>query len=154
MLSAKVGRPPILPNQGTSHGFAGASLPEHPRFALVGQTDSCDIASADPGCFQCPGHHGGDGLPDLIGIVLHPGRLRIILRQFLSGTADAATRHVVNCGPCAGRTLIDGQDVRGRHDNDPRMSVVRTNPPYLYAIVAFLLRAGNRGPFLPSRGRK
>ncbi len=65
------------------HGFTGFSVPDNRGFPLVSNTDGGDMRR--PGIDLRHGLPASEqrGLPDIFRIVLHPARLRIVLRKFL-----------------------------------------------------------------------
>ncbi len=110
-LVAGGGRAPALPDDGIVQWPACVPIPDHGRFSLIGNAGGCQLAGANacllqhlPGCAQlCP--------PYSFGIVLHPARLRIDLRELLLRCVDRMTGVIKNDGPGTGRTLIQGKDV-------------------------------------------
>ena len=79
-------------------GLPGGALPEHDGFALVGQADGRRASAGAMPAAQGLRHDCRDGLPDFLGVVLDPARLRIVLRQFVGGTAETPAGRVVDDG--------------------------------------------------------
>src|SRR5205807_653276 len=69
VVPAKIGRAPILPNDGPGDRPAAGAVPEDRCFALVGDTDRGYIAGVDPGGGQRLRDDVTHGLPNLFGIV-------------------------------------------------------------------------------------
>ena len=45
-MSAPIGRPPILPDDGAMNGPAGGAMPQQRRLALIGDPDGDDVSGA------------------------------------------------------------------------------------------------------------
>ena len=109
-LPTKVRRAAILPDDGPRERPAGGTLPQHDRFPLVGDANRGYGARLNLRRGQCFGNDAQDRLPDFLGVMLHPTRSRIVLRQFARGTAACLARLIVDDGPRACRALVDGQN--------------------------------------------
>src|SRR5439155_16378832 len=77
--------------------------------------DSGEIAGGDAGGGERGRHHGGDRLPNLVGVMLYPAGPRIMLRQLARRGAERTARSVVNHRPRTGGALIDGEQTGGSH---------------------------------------
>ena len=80
-VAARLRRAPVLPDDGAMDGLARAPVPDDAGLALVGDADGGDVAGPELG--------GGERLPgrlhrrapDVLRVVLHPARGRIVLGE-------------------------------------------------------------------------
>jgi len=79
MCPAELRGPAVLPDERPGHRAARGPIPQNDRLALVGQSDGGEVARANSGGGHRLRDHGRDGLPDLLGVVLDPARLRVVL---------------------------------------------------------------------------
>lgn len=81
----------VLPDNGPIYRLAAAAVPDHRRFALIGDADCADVLRLQAGCLQGLSGCLQLGFPDFNGVVLDPAGVRIVLGQlFLSGCQAAA----------------------------------------------------------------
>ena len=109
--------PPVLPHDGPVERPARGAVPDDRRFPLVGDADGGD------GVVQLIGHQrdaGRHGLPDLLGVVLHPARPRVVLGELTVGPGDRLAGLVDRQGAHTGRAGIDGDDRGHCPDNGSR----------------------------------
>jgi hypothetical protein len=78
----------ILPNNRIAVRLASVFVPNNCSFALVGNTESSNIFGVDIADFEGIFNHALGALPNFIGIVFHPSRLRIDLLVFLLVAAN------------------------------------------------------------------
>src|SRR5690606_33901400 len=108
-LARRLGRTPVLPDDGAMQGLARRRVPDHRRLALVGDADGGETADAA----RLPDHLA-TGLqrraPDLGRVMLDPARLRKVLRQLDLADGDGAERAVFLCAyrasPCLRRICL------------------------------------------------
>src|SRR6185437_3006505 len=112
-LLAAIGGAPVLPHDRPVQRLAGGGVPHAHRLALVGYPDGHELALANFGVVQRLAGHGMCHLPYLVGIVLHPARLREVLREFPVGPADRLGLLVEHDAGRAGCALVYCQDHRG-----------------------------------------
>ena len=106
----------VLPDDGLRERPATRPLPEQGRLALVGDPDSRDLACAHSGLGQHLAGRPELGLPEQLGVVLDPTRLRIVLGMLLLGHPQQGRVLVEEQGAGAGRTLVKGEEVaHGRY---------------------------------------
>ncbi len=72
----------ILPDNGPMHGLACITVPQHGRFALVGDADRLDIGSGDTGIGKRQPNCFKHAFPDILGIVFDPAGGWEMLRKF------------------------------------------------------------------------
>src|SRR5690606_25015549 len=105
-LARRLGRTPVLPDDGAVQRLAGRRVPNHRGFALVGDADGGETADAA----RLPDHLA-TGLqrraPDLGRVMLDPARVRKMLRQLALADGGGAVRAVFLCAlrasPCLRR---------------------------------------------------
>ena len=103
----------VLPDQRVGHGLAGLPVPQHGGLTLVGDPDRGQVGGAKFALLERLRNHILRGLPDFLGIVLHPPRLRINLLVLLLRRRYGLAGCVKHTEARAGRTLIDCPDVVG-----------------------------------------
>ena len=109
-----------LPDDGIVQRAAGAPVPDHGRFALVGDPHAGDGlvggpgAGGDLGLGQRRGDDAPGVVPDLERVVFDPARLGIDLLVFLVLGGDDLSAPVKHDAARAGGALVDGDD--GVHD--------------------------------------
>jgi len=119
---AALGSAPVLPDDGPMERSAVACVPGHDRLALHGDADRGDGLTADG--IHDLGKRGLGDLPDLLGVVLHPTRLREVL-------CELAMRHV------AGHTaVVDGERTHARGTCIDRDHPSHGGTPYATAAQA------------------
>ena len=118
-LAAEVGGAAVLPDDRRRHRPAAGPLPQHHRLALIGQADRGQPPRFNPRLGQRLRDHFAHRRPDFLGVVFHPARPRVVLRQLAGGGAEGAAGRVVHHRAGAGRALIDGQYGSGRHRSVP-----------------------------------
>ena len=69
----------VLPDDGFVDGLAGLAVPDHCRFALVGNADGVHLLRANAGFGQHIARRGQLGAPDFQRVVLHPAGLGVEL---------------------------------------------------------------------------
>ena len=100
----------VLPDDGAVERLAGGAVERYEGLALVGDADGGDLL-AGGGLGQAGadlGEGGADGGPDLVGVVLHPPRVREVLGQLAVGNVGDPGLLVDDQGADAGRSRIDG----------------------------------------------
>ena len=86
-------------------------VPDHRRFALVGDADGGDLAGVNAAFLQCALHHIVRLDPDLERVVFHPAGLGVNLTVFLLVNSHHFPCVVKNDETRAGSALVDGCDV-------------------------------------------
>jgi hypothetical protein len=109
-----------LPDDGVVDGGSGATVPDHDGFALVGHGESRDGRGSAAGAFDDLEQHRELRLPENLGIVLDPARLRIDLGKFALGGGDGAEFAVEQQRARTGRALVEGEDELLHGDSLPR----------------------------------
>src|SRR5205823_142151 len=110
----------VLPDDGAVNGPSGGAVPDDDGLALVGDPDGGDLGGPPVGGGQRLADGAGDGVPDVLGLVLDPAVAGVVLFDLLLGGPEDGERvGVVGDRPGAGGALVDGQDHGGRHD-EPR----------------------------------
>ena len=116
MVAAEVGGAAILPDDGAGQRCAPCrAIPQQARLALVGHADGRQVLALDRRGGQRLGDDLADAAPDLLGVVLHPARPGIMLRQFARRAAARLPGGVVDHGPGAGGALVDRQEKNVLH---------------------------------------
>ena len=109
---AHIRRAPVLPDDGGGQRFASAPVPEHHRFALVGNADACD-----GGCAACQCYHLARAFqcqfPDFGGVMFNKPWRWVILRQWALRGAQAGTILCKQHGPCGCCTFVNDKDMVG-----------------------------------------
>ena len=105
-LLAARGGAAILPDDGVGDRLAGGALPQHRRFALVGDTDRGDVGK--PRLRSAHDFRDGGLLrgPDFLRVVFHPAGLREMLREFLLGHGDDLAAAIEQDRARAGGALV------------------------------------------------
>src|SRR6266446_5013800 len=104
-----------LPDDGAMERRAGGAVPDDRRLALVGDADGGEVVSGDARRAQRLPRRALDGRPEVLGIVLHPARPRIVLRDFrVAARAHGAFGVDDECRR-AGRPLVEREHEAGRH---------------------------------------
>ena len=97
----------------TIAGATGRPLvpfPDDGRLALVRDPDRLEVDAATRRLGERGRRRLHDALPDLLGIVLDPARLREVLRQLAVAAAEHAQVVVDDQARRAGRPLVDRED--------------------------------------------
>ena len=111
---------PVLPDDGVMDRLAGGAIPDHHRFALIGDADAGDIFRREARLRHRLAHDGDRGLPDFLRIVLDPARRRINLGEFALRGGERLKPGIEHDRARRCRALIDGDDMR--RQNGPRSS--------------------------------
>jgi len=102
----------IHPNDGVVERATSGFAPNKSGFSLISETDGpeslVDVEPIGGGLVDGFGHAHLHALQNLHGVVLHPPRLRVELRELHVVASDGLTRLVVDYEPAAARTLVDG----------------------------------------------
>ena len=110
---AAFGGAAVLPDDGVVHRPSGGPFPNRRRLALVGDADGGHLVRFEPGFAQRPLHRCDGGVPDVLEIVLHPARARVMLRELLLADAEDGLVRAEHDGSGRGGALIDGEDGGG-----------------------------------------
>ena len=108
---AYVRRAAALPHDRGVDGPARRPLPHDGRLPLVGDADGGDRLRCDTALRDAFGHRRVLGGIDFHRVLLHPARLRIILREFMAGERDDPALTVKENGTRARRALVQCQNV-------------------------------------------
>ena len=103
-----------LPDDGMADRLARFLIPDDGRLPLVGDADGGDVLR--PGADLVHGREGHAQLggPDLVGIVLHPARLRVILGKLLLRDAADLACLIEQDAAVGGGSGVQRHDVRHR----------------------------------------
>ena len=120
-----------LPDDGIVNGTAGALIPNHGGFTLVGDADAGDFGGFDTGLGNDLHHHRELGGVDLLRVVLHPALTGIELGEFFLGDAYDILRVIEQNGAGTGSALIQCKNVF-THTMIPQPSgkIVKCRPAY------------------------
>ena len=113
-LGAEPGGAAVLPDDGAAERAAGGAFPDECGLALVSDPDSRDVGWQHARPLDRAAAGGGDGRPDVVGIVLDPSRAREVLGILLLGRRDEVQALVEDDGAARGRALVDRQNVGHR----------------------------------------
>jgi hypothetical protein len=108
---ADVGGAAILPDDGIVDRPAGAAVPDHHGFPLIGDADCRDVGRGQAAIADRLARGREDGGPDLLRVVLDPARPGVDLGEFLLRRGHRGGRRVEHDGTGGGRSLIDDEDV-------------------------------------------
>ncbi len=106
----------VLPDDGAVQRSTGRSVEGDDGLTLVGDADGGDRVT---GLAQAGAHLAqrlGDGVPDLVGIVLDPSGPREILGQLAVGDVGHSRPFVDGDGPHAGRAGVNCDDCVGHEE--------------------------------------
>ncbi len=103
-------RDAALPDDGVGDRLAGAAVPQHGRFPLIGHADRRDVGSIALGVPQDLLSGGQLRLPDRFGIVLDMAGVGENLLELLLGNGARMAVVPEKNRPAGGRPLIEGQD--------------------------------------------
>ena len=103
-------RPDVLPGDGAGQRCTGVPVPDDGRLALVRDAQRDDVLGPEPGAAQRRGDDPGDVAPDLLGVVLHPSRARVVLPVLALGDRDHPACRVEQQAPRRRRALVDRRD--------------------------------------------
>src|SRR5262245_64091851 len=92
------------------HGLSGAPIPDDRRLALVRDAERGDVARPHAGPPARLAEHAERDAPDLLRVVLHPSRARVVLAELGVSTADDASLPVEEEDGGPGRALMDRTD--------------------------------------------
>ena len=104
----------VLPNDGIVNGLSGVTVPHNNGLALIDNAHPSDIGRPDPSLLE---RRYGDTdlcLPNLLGIMLYPPRLRIYLTYLLLNAGTNLTLMIEDHGSDASGPGIKGEDVLHR----------------------------------------
>jgi hypothetical protein len=104
----------VLPHQRVVQRLTGATIPNHRRLTLVGDTDRNQILDSELRRLQRLGDHRLSVARNIQRRVLNPARLREDLRMLLLSAGDDAAGVIEHDETCAGGSLIDRAD-KGVH---------------------------------------
>lgn len=97
------------------HGLACITVPQHGRFALVGDADRLDIGSGDTGIGKRQPNCFKHAFPDILGIVFDPAGGWEMLRKFSLADTDDPHVAIKDHRPCRCRPLIDRQNITAHY---------------------------------------
>ena len=114
LQSVAIGRgAAALPDDGGRDRLAGAAIPDHGGFALIGDADGGDVATPwHVAAFKRPPRGIELRAPDGVGVLLHPAGLRINAIDGARFHRDAAAFLIVERGARAGGSFVQGENVR------------------------------------------
>ena len=98
--------PPALPYNGVVHAPSGIPFPDHGGFALIGDSDGCDVLRRHAGQTHGTAQRIHLGLQNHVGIVFHPAGLRINLRKLFRVGREDMSFQIKNDAARTGGTLI------------------------------------------------
>ena len=101
----------VLPNDGVVNGLAGAFVPHHRGFALVGDAHRRHLGGADAGFGQGLLRGGQLGLPNLHRVVFDPARLGVDLGDLLLRHGHDLALGVEHNAARAGGALVEREEV-------------------------------------------
>src|SRR5690606_11474832 len=96
-----------LPDDRRSDRLTALAIPGDNRFSLVSDSNSGNLTRTHTRGTQALLDRVANALPDLLGIVLDPTRLRITLRKLPLALLNHTTTFVHEQGSGAGRSLIN-----------------------------------------------
>ncbi len=102
---------PVLPDDRVVDRLAALAVPDHGRFALVGDADRGDLARTEAGPRDRLGRDACLRRPDLARVMLDPARVRIDLAEFLLGTGDHRTVRVEDNRARTRGALVEREDM-------------------------------------------
>src|SRR5690606_19574332 len=108
---AQLGGAAVLPDDRAVDRTAGLAVPDERGLALVRDADAGELARLDPRRQQRMANRLERGVPEVLGLVLDPARVREMLLELLLADADRAEALVEDDGAGAGGALVDGEDV-------------------------------------------
>ena len=106
-----------LPDDGAVDRRTGGAVPDGRRLALVGDADGGDVVAGDAGRLQRLGRGPLDRRPEVLGVVLHPARPRIVLRDLGVAARPDGARDVDDERRRAGRSLVEREHEAADHDS-------------------------------------
>src|SRR3989449_6381512 len=104
-----------LPDDRAMDRRAGGTVPDGRRLALVGDADGGDVVAGDAGRLQRLGRGPLDRRPEILGVVLHPARPRIVLRDLGVAARPDGARDVDDERRRAGRSLVEREHEAAGH---------------------------------------
>ncbi len=104
-------RPSVLPDNRPVNRLSGFAVPDHHRLALIGDADPRNVTCRNPRLGQSPRHCRHDRRPQIRRVMLHPARLRIVLREFLLRCRHRTQRPIKHDGAGRSGALINGQQI-------------------------------------------
>src|SRR5438270_1657086 len=104
-----------LPDDGAVERRAGRAVPDDRRLALVGDADGGEVVAGDARRAQRLPRRALDRRPEVLGIVLHPARPRIVLRHFRVAARAHGAFGIDDERRRAGRPLVEREHEAGRH---------------------------------------
>jgi hypothetical protein len=106
---------PILPDDRPVDRPPRGAVPHDDRLTLVGDAERGDLCRRRSIALEAFPDHRERVAPDVLGVVLHPGRRRIVLRQLAPREGHGVRVCVERDGACRGRALIDRKQQWGWH---------------------------------------
>src|SRR5437773_4656303 len=97
--------------------FAGASLPYHCCFSLIGDANACNLFHADIGFRHRFCHSTKLCAPYFISVMLNPARLWKYLFEFFLRHTDNISMMIKDHTAAAGSALVKSNNVLGWHAN-------------------------------------
>jgi hypothetical protein len=95
--------------------LARRAVPHHRRLALIRDAERRDVARTRARFRERPARRAQLRLPDFRGVVLHPARLREVLRELVLVDRDHRTALVEHDRARRCRALIERHHVASRH---------------------------------------
>src|SRR5919204_3597584 len=100
-----------LPDNGVIHRLSRGALPEQRGLSLISEANGGDLVPSDPAVAQDPLCHCPLREPNIHGIVFNPTRLRIYLRDFLTGSRARVPFAIEQNSAGTRRPLVEGKNV-------------------------------------------
>ena len=108
---AQAGGAAVLPDDGAVDGLAGAAIPHHGGFALVGEAHGGDVGCSKACVCHDLARNRALAGPDVLRVVFHPARLGKMLCEFALRDAVDAAGGVEQQGTRAGGALVEREYV-------------------------------------------
>ena len=108
-LLAVVRGAPVLPHDGRRHRLRGRPVPDDGRLALVGDADAGHVGGPLAGLLQSAPGRGQLGLPERLGVLFDPSRLRRAEAGLLLGARQHDAGGVDHERPPARRARVERQ---------------------------------------------
>ena len=101
----------VLPDDGVVQRLPGAPVPQHRGLALVGDADGRHRSRGNTGLGEGLARRGQLRLPDLLGVMFHPARLREDLAELALRHGHHAALVIEDDAAGTGGALVQGQEV-------------------------------------------